>query len=574
MLFVLIQIGIALQPEGAFDEGMHNVLTYAQVMLTVICVIGWWFLFSPTRRSTCLLIGVPVVVAIVGWIYSIRKIDFGGAMDFRIEYAWEESAQERLKEHLQNAPTADVAVIEDSEISVEDMPAYRGVNRDGVVSGPQITTNWETHPPQELWRHPIGGGYSSFAVHGRQLLTMEQRGEDEAVVCYDTETGLEFWNHAYKAHFQEAMGGPGPRSTPTIHDGAVYSFGAFGDLFKLDLKTGEVIWHVNVLQQFRTPNTMWAMTSSPLIYQQSVIVNIGGVNEEGQQKPKPGGGLVAYELESGDLIWSGAALPEPDRERTEFDTGGRAVDGLQGLSVPGYSSPMIANIAGQEVLLNFDGTAFRGHDPTSGEQLWAYPFKAGDHISVAQPIVFDDDRVLISAGYSKGSVMLKISKSGDGWSFEEVWEKPSNRLRSKFSSPVLYEGYIYGLDEGVMVCINPADGSRQWKGRREGLRGRYGHGQILLNNGKIIVLCETGQLVLIDPNPNELTVLGTIQALDESIKTWNPHAMAYGKVFVRNAEEVACFDLRDPSTISSIQETNSAEQSSLDPNDDLSRQDL
>ncbi|TWT50009.1 outer membrane biogenesis protein BamB [Thalassoglobus neptunius] len=541
-VFGVMQIGMWTFWEPSFGDAIKNLITFAQIVLSTICIVGWWFLFAPVSRKSMLIIGVPVVALIAGWVASIRSIDFDGDMKPRFSHVWDESAEERLTSHLTNAESADASELTIPEVSETDMPEYRGVHRDGVVIGPELRTDWSTNPPEELWRHPCGGGYSSFSILGRQLITMEQRGLDEAVVCYDTETGREFWVHQYPASFVEAMGGPGPRSTPTIHEGAVYAFGGFGDLFKLDLKTGAPIWHVHTLQQFQIPNTIWAMTSSPLVFGNTVIANIGGVTNADGVMPE-GGGLVAYDIETGEIAWYGKALPDPNTEIEEFGTGAAAIEGIDGTSHPGYSSPMLADLAGETVILNFDGTAFRGHNPENGEQYWSYPFVAGDHINVAQPLVFENDHVMISAGYGKGSVMLHIEKNGDEWNLSEVWDKPSLRMRCKFSSPIFTDGFIYGLDEGIMACIDPENGDRQWKGGRTGLRGKYGHGQLLLSNGKLVILTEKGQLVLVDPNPEELTVLGELQVLSENIKTWNPLAMARGKVFVRNATEVACYDI-------------------------------
>ena len=544
LVFVLIQLLMRAWGD-AIMVPIQNMVTYAQMMVATVCVIGWWFLFAPVSRTMKFAIGLPVIALLVGWWCSVRRLDFDGDMNARIEFFWEESAADRLAVHLEKSSTADIEQIDSGAANPFDMPTYRGIHRDGVVIGPDLRTDWEAHPPTELWRHPCGGGYSSFSIVGRQLITMEQRGENEVVVCYDADSGLEFWTFEYPSHFVEALGGPGPRSTPTIHDGAVYSFGTFGDLFKLDLKTGEKIWHVNSLQQFQLPNTTWAMTSSPLIIEgaNTVVVNIGGLADEGG-KPKPGGGLVAYELETGDLVWHGTALGEPQTDLTEFKVGNAAIEGLTGASVPGYSSPMLATLAGTEVILNFDGVAFRGHNPETGEEYWSYEFKAGDYISVAQPIVLNSNSVLISASYFTGTMTFDITHDGKQLRAIKRWDEPSTELRSKMSTPVYYNDYIYGLDEGMMVCFDPRDGTRKWKGRRGGSRGKYGHGQMLLANGKIIVLTEQGQLVLINPNPKELTELGVVQVLNEDIKTWNPLAMAYGKVFVRNAEEVACYDLQ------------------------------
>ncbi|MEW4487445.1 PQQ-binding-like beta-propeller repeat protein [Thalassoglobus sp. JC818] len=575
VVFGLMQIAMWTLWEPAFGDAIKNLITFAQAVLSTICIVGWWFLFAPVSRTSMLLIGVPVVALIAGWIASIRSIDFDGDMKPRFNHVWDESAEERLTSHLTNAESADTSGLVIPELSETDMAEYRGVNRDGVVIGPELRTDWTENPPEELWRHPCGGGYSSFSILGQQLITMEQRGLDEAVVCYDTETGREFWVHQYPANFVEAMGGPGPRSTPTIHDGAVYAFGGFGDLYKLDLKTGAPIWHVHTLQQFQVPNTVWAMTSSPLIFENNVIVNIGGVSNADGVMPE-GGGLVAYDIETGKLAWYGKALPTPNTEIEEFGTGAAPIEGVEGISKPGYSSPMLAELAGETVLLNFDGTAFRGHNPHNGEQYWSFPFVAGDHINVAQPLVLEDDHVMISAGYGMGSVMLHIEKSGDAWKATEVWDKPSLRMRCKFSSPIFTDGYIYGLDEGIMACIDPEKGDRQWKGGRTGLRGKYGHGQILLSNGLLVILTEKGQLVLVDPNPEELTVLGELQVLSENIKTWNPLAMARGKVFVRNATEVACYDISlanstppetDPSEIATATDADATDDASSAPDE-------
>ena len=558
IVFLVMQIVMRTLWEPVWGDALENLITYSQIQLSVICILIWWFFFSPFPRKIVLAIGLPVFLLLVVWIASIRSIDFDGDMNANIKYRWEKTAGERLTSYREANPGAtDVTIGRIDEFTLEDVPAFRGIHRDGVVIGPELRTNWESNPPTELWRHPIGGGYSSFSVVAPVAVTMEQRGEDEAVVCYDTETGREFWEHRYPASFN-ALGGPGPRSTPTIYDNAVYSFGCFGDLYCLDLQSGVPIWHVNVLQQFGLPTTHWGMTSSPLIHEDKVIVNPGGLQDPNKAAlEQPGNGLVAYRPKSGEFVWKSEGLPEPNLSLSEFETGTAAIEGVEGKTLPGYSSPMLATLADEEVILNFDGTAMRGHSPETGEQLWDYPFVAGDYVNVAQPLVFDDNRVLISAGYGAGAVMLQIQKNDKDWSAEELWA--TQRLRCKFSSPILYEGYIYGLDEGIMVCIDPEDGNRLWKGSREGLRGRYGHGQMLLVDQHIVILTEKGDLVLMEPSPNELKEQEVITVLSDDVKTWNPLAIAYGKAFVRNASEVACYDLRK----------NPDESSDTDPSKEL-----
>ncbi|WP_437184911.1 PQQ-binding-like beta-propeller repeat protein [Planctomicrobium sp. SH668] len=411
------------------------------------------------------------------------------------------------------------------------MPAYRGMHRDGVVIGPAILQDWKETPPKQIWKIPVGGGYASVAIRGDLLVTIEQRGENEAITCYDNRTGEMHWEYSYPASFFEAMGGAGPRSTPTISQDAVFAFGAFGDLCCLDLKTGKLNWHVNALQQFNVPNTSWGMSCSPLIDQDRVIVNIGGLS---------GNGLVAYHTVTGEVIWKTDGLPQPRAISEAQRTGINAVPDSSEKSCPGYASPQISTIAGQELILNLDGKALRGHDPQTGVVLWSTPFENLSHVNVAQPIVFPDGRVFISTSYNVGCKMIRVTKENDAWEVEELW---SNRnMRCKFTSAVLVNGLIYGLDEGILVCLDPETGKRLWKGGKTGLKGRYNHGQILVTNGQILAQSEQGMLVLIEPNAEKLVEKSSLQILPIG-KNWNPLVLCRGMLYARNASEMVCFRL-------------------------------
>jgi outer membrane protein assembly factor BamB len=542
-LFLLSQPLIWLAWRPAMGDSLKNLITYSQAMLSTLCVIGWWFCCAPVSRPTRLKVGVPIVVILAIWVGSIRRVEFSGDMVPHLTYRWQPSTAERLqafqnrkKPWWSEIPPPSMGSF---EIEAEDSPAYRGIHRDGVVIGPALMQDWSQAASREKWRAPCGGGYSSFSILGPQAVTMEQRGPDEAIVCYETGSGRQLWEHRYPAAFDEALGGPGPRSTPTISGDAVYSFGAFGDLCCLGLEDGKLRWHVNSLEQFQTPNTIWAMSGSPLVDDGKVIVNIGGLK---------GNGLIAYRVTDGSVVWHGAGLPEP-RSIQKFQTGEPAVSAA-GTSVPGYSSPMLANLKGFEQILILDGTALRGIDRESGAELWSFPFEAGDHVSVAQPIVFPDGRVFLAASYGKGNVMVQIERRGESWETSELWT--GRTMRCKFTSPVLWENYLYGLDEGLMVCVDPQTGSRMWKGGKTGLRGRYGHGQILLTNGQIVVLTESGEAVLVQASPEALQELTSLRVLPEG-KTWNPPTLARGRLFVRNASEMACYDLNlPPATASAI----------------------
>jgi outer membrane protein assembly factor BamB len=343
-----------------------------------------------------------------------------------------------------------------------DYAEYRGVRRDGVVQGPALARDWQAHPPRELWRQPVGGGYAGFVVQGGVLVTIEQRRDREAVVCYDAATGGEVWVFSYPADFQESMGGPGPRATPTIAGTDVFSLGAVGDLVCLDLRTGKKKWNVNILAD--NANIMWAMSGSPLVYQNMVIVNAGA-----QTPASRGKALRAYDRSSGSLIWA------------------------SGDTRAGYSSPMLATLAGKLQILLFDADCIAGYDPRDGARLWKKDWPGFQGVNVAQPLVVHGDRIFVSRSYDVGAgAMLKITEKDGGWQVPDppLWE--NRYLRCKFTSPVLYKDHIFGLDEGIMVCLDVKTGKRLWRG------GRYGHGQILLSGGLILVLAEDGKLVLVE----------------------------------------------------------------------------
>jgi outer membrane protein assembly factor BamB len=289
--------------------------------------------------------------------------------------------------------------------------------------------------------------------------------------------------------------------------------GALGDCCRLSLRDGQPAWRINILKKHNAPNTEWAVTSSPLVVDDLVVLNPGG--------PR-GDGLAAYHRDTGKLVWAA-----------------EGVKGHQAGSIsnrPGYSTPMLVNLLGVRQILMFDGTGLRGYVPETGQRLWEYAHENGAGVNVAQPILFDDGRIFISCSYDLGCAMVQVKRDGDAWSTSNLWKSPNLNLRCKFTSPVLHDGFLYGLDEGILVCLDPATGERKWK------KGRYGHGQLLLTNGQLLVHTEDGRAGLIDPNPKGLREVTSFRTLDDA-KNWNPPALVRGTLYVRNHHEMAAFDL-------------------------------
>lgn len=521
--------------DSPVGPSLPHMISQSMAIVSVLLLMLWVLAFSRWSWMGKLLGLLPFVLLIAGLWFSIRKFDPSGDVWLDPEWVWEPTQEERLAAHkAQTQNTASVPTAATlPPITDEDSPAYRGAHRDGVVIGPEIRTEWP-EPPRPLWQQPVGGGYASMAVVGDRLVTIEQRGDDEVIVCYEASTGHEIWLHTYPAKFWEAMGGPGPRSTPTIDGELVFAQGAEGDLVCLDLATGKVRWTRNLLKMFELPNTQWGITSSPLVVDNHVIANAGG---------RLGNGLVAFDIATGELVWKGGGLslsaiespPTSEPVSPATDDSGHEKIAESKQNRPGYSSPMLVTFQGTRQIVNFDGTAVRSYAPASGKVLWFHPYTNGPAVNVAQPILFDDGRVFISASYGVGSAMLQVTHEDGQWKVAELWK--SLNLRCKFTSPMLVDGYIYGLDEGILVCIDPQTGDRLWK------RGRYYHGQLMLTNGVLIVLTEDGRCVFVKPSPKELTELGQFPALPSDHKTWNPPALVRGKLYVRNHHDMACYDL-------------------------------
>ena len=378
---------------------------------------------------------------------------------------------------------------------------FRGPNRDGRYTATAIRTDWPREGLPLVWKQPVGGGYASFVVADGRAFTIEQRRDREVVAAYDVKTGRELWTHAWTANFQEGMGGDGPRATPTYHEGRVYALGAEGELRALDAVKGTLVWRHNILDENDARNLSWGMSAAPLIVDGKVIVLPGGAR---------GRSIVAYDAATGAPVW-----------QSQNDD-------------QAYTSPMLVTLSGVRQILVVSSTRAMGLDVGTGGLLWHYPWDTFNGINVAQPILFTHegrDRVFLSASYGKGSAVFELTREGDRFQTKTIWE--NQRMKNKFSSSVFRDGFIYGLDESILACIDAATGDQKWKG------GRYGYGQIMLAGSHLIVLTEDGEVVLVKAAPDSHQELARFKAIEG--KTWNHPIIAGGQLIVRNIEEMAAF---------------------------------
>jgi outer membrane protein assembly factor BamB len=378
---------------------------------------------------------------------------------------------------------------------------FRGPQRDGHYRERPIMTAWPSAGLKPIWKQPIGGGYASFVVARGRAFTIEQRGAEEVASAYDLATGRELWTSKWPGVFRELMGGDGPRATPTWHDGRVYVLGGNGEFRCLEEDTGKTIWRTNMLEDAGAENLQWGMSASPLVVDETVVVLPGGAN---------GKSVVAYARRTGKRAWS-------------------ALDDRQA-----YSSPMLVTIGGVRQIVVFSATRVMGLTPDGGDLLWEHPWKTTYDVNAAQPLVIGDNRIFLSSGYGTGATVIELTRTPGGFDVREVWR--NIRMKNQFSSSVLHEGHIYGLDEAILASLDPATGNVNWKG------GRYGYGQIMLASGHLIVVTEEGELALVRATPERHVELARFPVLEG--KTWNHPVISDGILLVRNINEMAAFDLR------------------------------
>ena len=491
-------------------------------------LLAWLWLTDHVFRSGGLMILIPLWLILIGLWWALHRsgvrlkrlglvivgfIALGAAFRYLVRYdgsadgsafpslAWSWQKPEVLPELRPNAGTAPAPSAVPN--GVADMPRFLGVKGDGVLAEPNWQTDWKAHPPREVWRIKVGDGWAGFAVAGSRAITQEQRDTQEYVTCYDIATGKLLWAHADAERFDEAMGGIGPRSTPTIDaaQNVVFTLGAKGLLNCLDLATGQVRWSKQILKDSgSTKGPQWGKSSAPLIVGDHIVCSGG----------EDGASLVAYRRDNGQFVWKAG------------DDGGS------------YSSPVLLTLAGREQIVNLNSNSVTGHDPVSGSVLWKFDWP-GMFPKVGQPVQVTPDRIFITTSYGLKSHLLEIKKAADGkMTADSIWS--SSAPRTKFSSASIFGTHAYALDEGTFCCVNLSTGERGWR------EGRYGFGQqIRVGEQWMLVQAEKGFVALVKANPERLEEVSKLDALHS--KTWNPPTLAGRWLLLRNDREAVCFEL-------------------------------
>ena len=508
LLLILILACLALAIIWLWPE-VQRQQRYIRTAITVLAsaslAFAWFLFLSPTAMRIRLLALAAFILSIAAVISTVRIRGVTGDLVPILEFRWhshrsETAAESTFSSTDSPAPSSNSA----------DFPQFYGPHRNAVLNSPKLHTNWTTHPPRILWRQPVGPAWSGFAIVNNVAVTQEQHGQDESVVCYELLTGRRLWTHSDSARYFTTIAGEGPRATPTISSNRVFTFGSTGILNCLDLATGKLLWSRNTAREHNASIPEWGFSSSPLLLDGQVIISVGGANNRS---------LVACNASDGQFLWGAGS-------------GGA-----------GYSSPIAATLLGERQILIFGSRSLRSFTPR-GEQLWEHPWP-GNQPRVSLPVIIRSNQVLISSGYGAGAALIEISRdqagSATNYSASSIWK--SIALKSKFAPIFVKDDYIYGLDDGILACVELKTGQRRWKD------GRYGHGQGLLVAGMILLTSERGEVILIEPDAEKLVELGRFQVF--TAKTWNPPALAGEYLLLRNDQEAACLKLHvRPATLS------------------------
>ncbi len=447
---------------------------------------------------------VLVALFCFGFSGLLQNHGVWGDFAFDFDWRWNTTPEERFL--ASRSEKQSESAIEDVEaakaaFATPQWPGFRGPNRDGTQRGVKYSDTLRDAAPKELWRIQVGPAWSSFAVAGDYLVTQEQRGDSEVVACYDARSGREVWTHGIASRFFEGLGGLGPRATPSIAGGFVYSLGAEGWLMKLDAINGQEVWKVDLRQAADRQPPMWGFSSSPHVFDSTVAVHCGGKGDKG---------ILAFDTETGEPRWSVTASEQSYGSLQSVD--------LQGMSLL--------------TILTDEGALFL--NPSTGEIALNYSWKH-DGYRALQPQVIDKNRVLIPTGLGTGTRLIEVNRDGDGLVAQELWT--TRNLKPDFNDVVVHKGYVYGFDDSIFTCISAGDGARMWKG------GRYGKGQVLLlaDSDLLLVLGERGELALLSADPSERKEFWKIDAIEG--KTWNHPVVVGNRLFIRNAQEAVCYEL-------------------------------
>ena len=463
-------VAIAIVLRFAFDDtAVSWMFSGGALVLLFVMFLTWLLFFSAYAMTVRFGVAATLIglLAFFGSQYRFVQITGGGVPIFKRRDA--PALPPLAEETANNGRSADLSIT-----GAGDFPRFLGPNLDGVVEGVRWVNDWQSQTPELVWKRPIGEGWSGFSAVNGFAVTMEQRGDEELISCYEVASGQPVWQHSVECLHTDPFSSAGPRSTPTIYNGRVYAVGATGIVRCLEGTSGKLIWQRDFLAELGISydetlrEVAWGRSGSPLIVEGKLILPVGGVDDNVVT-------LRAMDPANGETVW---------------ESGNYQIS---------YATPTYAVMHGQPQILSVNQDVVTSHDLDTGKILWEHPWPGLSNMNanVSNAVPLDANRVFLSKGYTHGCELLQVEREGDDWIVDSLWQK--KYLKTKLSNVSIRDGFAYGLDDGILSCVEVETGRRQWK------KGRYGYGQILLVDGVILVLSEDGQLALVEANPENLT---------------------------------------------------------------------
>lgn len=460
---------------------------------------------SVRRRVGLLALAILLVLGVILTGYIIRT-RFPNLLDREIADAGRIA---QLQQANLERPAADAE-------TGPSWPQWRGPLRDGHAPAGEIRTNWSEQPPEQVWTVPCGGGFSSFAVVEGKAYTQDRQGNNERVLCVDAATGNTLWQHEYPADYAALRGGytAGPRATPTVHDGAIYTLGAAGHLICLEPPAqGEsqprVRWEHHLAKDWGAPTPNWGFASSPLIEGKLVIVQAGD----------KAGSVVALDRKTGTLKWKA------------------------GTAATGYSSPIAMTVGGVRQIVAVTGESILGVRPDNGSILWEHPWVTAHNGNIATPIAVGE-YVFVSSGYSKGCVLLKLDSAADNTQASVVYFRKGRVMKNHHSSSVFHDGFLYGFDDNVLRCVDLRAGEEveAWMPRNDATRP-ITKGSLIVAGQHMIGLTESGNLFCAALNPDEFELRGVVPGILEGSQCWAAPVCVDGRLYIRDSSKIICLNV-------------------------------
>jgi outer membrane protein assembly factor BamB len=386
----------------------------------------------------------------------------------------------------------------------EDWPQFLGPARNGVYSGGGLAAKWLPDGPAVVWKKDVGQGFASPVVAEGRVILFHRVGDKEVVEALDAATGRGIWSLAYPTHYRDDFGfDEGPRATPTIAGGRVYTFGAEGALHAINFATGKEIWSSDTQFKFKFNKGFFGAAGAPVLDGDRLLMNIGGA----------GAGLVAVDAATGNTLWTA----------TNYEAS--------------YSSPVVATIHGARHALFFTRAGLVDADPATGKVRFEFPWRARMQASVnaATPLVIDD-MVFISSSYGTGAALLQIT----GESFKKIWSS-DDALTNHYATAIYKDGFLYGYhgrqEEGPSLrCIELKTGKVKWN--VDGFRA----GTITLAGDKLLIMRESGELILAAASPKKFQAISSAKVLPPVVRSYP--AIANGRMYVRNEKTLVCLNLK------------------------------